>query len=86
MMKGLPLRSGTTQQGRRLPNSRRFLPRQIIDEENWVVDDKGGWSSTIREGVDEEIPDVEGQNSTMVNIYSTLEDPAPTVVTTVKTM
>jgi hypothetical protein len=38
--------------------------------------------STMREGFDEEIPDVEGQNAGMVHIYSMLKDPAPTVVTT----
>jgi hypothetical protein len=36
----------------------------------------------MREGVDEEILNVEGHNAAMVNIYSTLEDPAPTAVTT----
>jgi hypothetical protein len=37
---------------------------------------------TMREGVDEKTPDAEGQNAAMVNAYSTLEDPAPTVVAT----
>jgi hypothetical protein len=45
-----------------------------------MMRDDGG--STMREGVDKEIPDVVGQNAAMVNMYSTLKDPAPTVVTT----
>jgi hypothetical protein len=39
-------------------------------------------SSMMREGVAKEIPDAEDQNAAMVNVYSTLEDPAPTVVNT----
>jgi hypothetical protein len=41
---------------------------------------EGGF--TMREGVDKEYPNVEGQNATMVNMYSTLKDPAPTSVVT----
>jgi hypothetical protein len=33
--------------------------------------------SMTREGVDEEIPDAEGQNAAMAKTYSALEDPAP---------
>jgi hypothetical protein len=38
--------------------------------------------SMTREGVDEEISNVEGQKAGMINTYSKLEDPAPTVVST----
>jgi hypothetical protein len=49
---------------------------------DWVVDNEGGWFHDKRGGVDKEIPNTEGQNADMVNSYSTLEDPAPTEVTT----
>jgi hypothetical protein len=45
---------------------RRIPTRRIIDKEDRVVDNKGGWCATTREGVDEEIHNAEGQNTVMV--------------------
>ena len=52
-----------------------WVPRRVVRHERR----EGG--VTTREGVDEEIPDAEGQNTVMVNTYSLLERSAPTLTT-----
>jgi hypothetical protein len=65
---------------RRLPSTlptraqrRQFLIRRIIDKEGGRLMMMEGGSSTMREGVNEEIADAEGQNTFMMLVYSMLE-------------